>query len=304
MTQTEPRNRPLREPGRSFGIWSGSFRIDDHSAVADAAAELDAVGWAALWYPGGMRETFAAARTLLDATERIAVATGIANIWISSPEESAVACGALEQDHPGRFLLGLGVSHEMVVVRANLGDYSKPLSRMRSYLESLDVADPPVAVDDRIIAALGPRMLGLAAERSLGTHPYLVTVEQEASIRATIGLDARVLSEVGVVLESGPAAARSVAREAIAGYLALPNYVNSWKRAGFDDDDVTGGASDRLIDALFAWGTPEQIAARLGEHLDAGADHVCVQVLGAVPGTLPTREWQILGDVLGLGAPA
>ncbi|MEU2978914.1 TIGR03620 family F420-dependent LLM class oxidoreductase [Streptomyces hirsutus] len=278
--------RPLRAPGRTVGIWAGAFRLDDRALVADAAAALEDMGYTALWYPGGLRRTFETAAVLLDATSRAVVATGIANIWANASAESAEAFARLDAAHPGRFLLGLGASHGPMVERSGLGRYERPLAKMRGYLDELDASATPVPPEDRIIGALGPRMLALSAERSLGTHPYLVTPEHTARIRSAVGTGARVMPEQGVVLDSDPVSARATAREALAMYLELPNYVNNWLRLGFTEDDVANGGSDRLVDALIAWGTPERITARVRAHHDAGADHVCLQILGA-PGELP-----------------
>ncbi|MEU6526155.1 LLM class F420-dependent oxidoreductase [Streptomyces sp. NPDC046924] len=289
--------RPLRAPERSFGIWAGAFRLDDRALVADAAAALEDMGYAALWYPGGLRRTFETAAVLLGATSRAVVATGIANIWVNPPAESAEAFARLDAAHPGRFLLGLGASHGPMVERSGLGRYERPLAKMRGYLDELDASATPVPPEDRIIGALGPRMLALCAERSLGTHPYLVTPEHTARIRAAVGAGARVMPEQGVVLDSDPASARATAREALAMYLGLPNYVNNWLRLGFTEDDVADGGSDRLVDALIAWGTPERIAARVRAHHDAGADHVCLQILGA-PKELPLDTARTLAAAL------
>lgn len=299
-TTTTATTPPLRAPGQTYGIWAGAFRGSDTVRVSDAAAELDALGWAALWYPGGLRDTFLHADLLLRATRRTVVATGIANIWVNSADESAESFTRLDAAHPKRFLLGLGVSHGPMVERSGLGNYNRPPGRMRGYLDRLDTSPTPVPPRDRIIGALGPRMLALAAERSLGTHPYLVTPEHTAGVRAAVGPGARVMPEQGVVLQTDPDLARSTAREALAMYLGLPNYVDNWLRQGFTHDDVAGGGSDRLIDALVAWGSPETVTARLREHHDAGADHICVQVLGATNGDLPLEDWRILADALDL----
>jgi probable F420-dependent oxidoreductase len=177
-------------------------------------------------------------------------------------------------------------------------DYGKPLSAMRRYLDAMDaapfVAVGPTTPPQRVIAALGPKMLELARTRTAGTHPYLVTPELTAKARDGIGPDGLVASEVGVVLETDPATARGIARAALATYLGLPNYANNWKRQGFTDDDLAGGGSDRLVDALFAWGDEAAVAKRVQEHRDAGADHVCLQVLGAAPGSFPLEGWRRL----------
>ncbi|GAA1518413.1 TIGR03620 family F420-dependent LLM class oxidoreductase [Nocardioides humi] len=286
-------------PGaRSVGVWAGHFRLDP-APVADAAAELEQLGYAALWYPGGLRRVFEPAEVLLNATRSLTVATGIASIWVSTAAQAAAAWSGLEERHPGRFVLGLGVSHGPAVERYALGHYDRPLQRMRGYLDELDAAGAPPA-GARVLGALGPRMLQLAEERTLGSHPYLVTPDQTGVLRWQLGPDARLLPEQGVVLETDPARARELARAALAPYLALPNYVNSWLRAGFTDADVSDDGSDRLVDALVAWGEPEQIAARVRAHHDAGADHVCVQVLGADPQVPPLAQWRRVAAALEL----
>ncbi|TYL55472.1 TIGR03620 family F420-dependent LLM class oxidoreductase [Nocardioides sp. BGMRC 2183] len=289
----------FRAGERSVGLWAGQFRIEP-APVAEAAAHVEQLGFSALWYPGGLRNAFAPAAVLLSATRTLTVATGIVSIWATTPSESAAGWASLEERHPGRFVLGLGVSHGPAVERAGLGHYAHPLQRMRDYLDTLDNDDTAPPSTARLIGALGPKMLRLAAERTLGTHPYLVTPDQTAGLREKIGPDARVLPEQGVVLEADPTRARALAREALAPYLELPNYVNSWLRAGFTGDDVADGGSDRLVDAVVAWGTDEQIASRVRAHHDAGADHVCLQVLGAGEGAIPVSAWRRLAQALNL----
>jgi probable F420-dependent oxidoreductase len=279
-----------------IGIWSGLV-WRDRDAAKDAAAELDGLGYGALWFPNG-QEIFELARDLLDATSRMVIATGIVNIWTHPAAETAAAHHALTQAHPSRFLLGLGVSHAPVVDRAQPGLYAQPLDRMRQYLDALDAAPNPVPAGARVLAALGPRMLELARDRAAGTHPYLVTPEHTRRAREVVGPDRHVASEQAVVLETDPAQARAIARTHLAGYLRLPNYTNNWLRLGFTAEDVANGGSDRLVDALVAWGTVEQIGERVAAHQQAGADHVCLQVLTGDQTTLPLTEWRALTALL------
>ena len=281
-----------------IGIWSGQLRRADPSAISEAAAGLDALGFGAIWIPGGFGgDVFGDAARLLEATTRATVATGILNVWMHTPEEAAAGHAALTGDHPGRFLLGLGVSHEPAVT--NSGQvYARPLAKMREYLDALDVAGPPVPAAERMLAALGPRMLELARDRSAGAHPYLVTSDHTAAARAVLGDGPRLATEVMVVLDDDAQRARAVARQHLSRYMVLPNYTNNFLRYGFDDNDLLDGGSDRLVDGLIAWGDLDAIAARVGEHHDAGADHVCIQVLQADPAALPMDAWRRLADAV------
>ncbi|WP_030451745.1 LLM class F420-dependent oxidoreductase [Herbidospora cretacea] len=281
---------------KPYGVWAREFRTDNPAEVGQAAAELEKLGYGALWVPGGTGSGLDTAGNILAATTDVTVATGITNIWSIPAREAAERTRALGSAHGGRFLLGLGVSHESMVDRFRPGAYRKPLTAMTSYLDELDKEG--VTPDRRVLAALGPKMVDVAKNRAAGAHPYLVTPEQTAAIRSAIGPGRLVATEQGVVLETDPARARQLAREALHPYLAMPNYVNNWLRGGFTDDDVSGRGSDRLIDALFVWGAPEQCAARLNQHRDAGADHVCLQVLGTPAGELPMAQWRELATVL------
>jgi probable F420-dependent oxidoreductase len=277
------------------GIWSRELRFhEDEGAIAEAAAELEELGYSALWLPGSRGgDIFGACEQVLDATSRIPVATGIVNVWMHDPAASAAAHARLTSAHPRRFLLGIGISHAALVEQ-----YRRPLATMRDYLDGLDAADPPVPVDERVIAALGPRMLALAAERTAGTHPYLVTPEHSRIAREAVGPDKLVAPEQTVVVESHPARARELGRAFLAGYLAMPNYTNNLRRLGFGDEDLADGGSDRLVDAVVAWGEPDAIAARVEEHRAAGADHVCIQVAGVSRGELPLAQWRALAPTL------
>ena len=275
-----------------IGIWSASF-WGDRGAAKEAAAQLEQLGYGALWFPNGTALSELAG-DLLEATQRIVIATGIASIWMHPAEELAQAHHTLTQAYPNRFLLGLGVSHARLVDRDEPGRYDRPLEHMRAYLDALDTAPTPVPAGERVLAALGPRMLELARDRSAGAHPYLVTVEHTRRARETLGTGPILAPEQAVVLETNPERARAVAREHLSMYLQAPNYTNNWLRLGFTPDDLTNGGSDHLVDALVAWGDRDTIRERVAQHLRAGADHVCLQVLTGNRTAISMSEWQAL----------
>ena len=275
------------------------LRYGEPGPAAEAATELESLGYSALWIPDVGGDLFGSLANLLGATSTVTIATGILNVWMHSADDAAGAHARLTAEHGPRYLCGIGISHRPFIDMVNApGTYTKPVDTMAAYLDGLDAAATPLAVADRMLAALGPKMLELARTRTAGTHPYLVTPELTAMARAGIGPDGLVASEVGVVLETDPAKAREIARLHLQTYLALPNYANNWKRHGFTDDDIANGGSDRLVDALIGWGDEAAIAARVQQHRDAGADHVCVQVLTSDPRALPVDEWRILAPVL------
>ena len=275
------------------------MRYGDAGAAAAAATELEALGYSALWIPDVGGDLTGSLANLLGVTSTVTVATGILNVWMHTPADAAAAHARLTAEHGPRYLCGIGISHRPFIDMVNApGTYTKPVETMANYLDGLDAAPTPIAVNDRLIAALGPKMLELARARTAGTHPYLVTPELTAQARAGIGPDRLVASEVGVVLETDPAKAREIARLHLQTYLGLPNYANNWKRHGFTDDDIANGGSDRLVDSLIGWGDEAAIAARVQQHRDAGADHVCVQVLTSDPTSLPVEQWRILAPVL------
>ncbi len=280
------------------GLWSAGLRYGGAEAAAEAATELDELGYSALWIPDVGGDVFAAVRNLLAVTSTVTIATGILNLWMHEADETAAQHASLTAEHGDRFLVGIGVSHAPLIDMAEAGRYRKPLTRMREYLDGLDGASTPLAPKDRVLAALGPKMLELARDRTAGVHPYLVTPEHTAVAREAVGPDRLVAPEQAVVLSTDPTQARELARGHLAGYLALPNYANNWKRFGFTDDDVADGGSDRLVDALVAWGDEAAIVARVDEHRAAGADHVCVQVLTDNPTELPTEQWRELAPAL------
>lgn len=284
------------------GIWSAELRFGERDAVRTAAAELEHLGYGALWVPGGVGgEVFAECRDLLEATEHTVVATGILNLWMHTAHEAATEHAALTTEHPGRFLLGIGVSHSALVDTEDSPRYSdaRPIAATAAFLDGLDAAEPPVPVGERVLAALGPRMLELAAARTAGVHPYLVPPEHSAIAREAVGPGKVVAPCLHAVLDTDPTTARETARQMLTVYLTLPNYVNSWRRLGFSEDDVAGPGSDRLVDAVVAWGDEAAIAARVQAHLDAGASHVCVQVAKtAADDTMPLDAWRRLAPAL------
>jgi probable F420-dependent oxidoreductase len=278
--------------GRVGVWWSGTWKVADDRSV-DVAAELEGLGYTALWSSGGFQPGLSPLfGRLLAATTQMIVLSGIVSIWSTTPEEIALAVADLDHRHPGRFVLGLGASHAPIVE-----NYTRPYSHMVEYLDALDTAGPSVASEQRVLAALGPRMLRLAAERAAGAHPYFVPVEHTSRARDLLGADALLAPEVTVVLEKDPDTARQAARAFTAGYLSLPNYANNLRSLGFGDDDLAGSGSDRLIDAVVAWGEPDRIAQHLRRHLDAGANHVCVQVLTALE-SFPLGAYRELAPAL------
>lgn len=278
-----------------IGIWSGLLWAQREDAQ-NTARELERLGYGAVWFPNGPG-MLDRAGDLLDATSRIVVATGIASIWTHPAEEVAAKHHALTQAHPRRFVLGLGVSHPHLVDREEAGRYRRPVERMLAYLDALDAAPTPVPPNERILAALGPRMLEIARTRSAGAHPYLVTVEHTRRAREALGTGPLLAPEQAVVLDTQPERARSIARTYLARYLQAPNYTNNWLRLGFTADDLANGGSDRLVDALVAWGDVETIRERIAGHFRAGADHVCLQVVTANPLSVPYDELRTLAPL-------
>jgi probable F420-dependent oxidoreductase len=282
------------------GIWSLALRSTPADAtrqaeIAEAAAELEELGYGTVWLGGS--PSIADAAGVLAATRRVTIATGIVSIWDCAAHEAAEQVAAIEADSPGRFVLGLGVSHSVATPR-----YTRPYTSMVEYLDALDSAPVPVPRERRVLAALGPKMLALAADRTLGAHPYLVTAEHTARTRDVMGPDALLAPEVKVVMDGDLDRARGAARQALAFYLRVPNYAASLRRMGFTEDDLAGG-SDRAVEALFALGDAERAASRVREHLDAGADHVSVQVVteDPTPGApLPRKAWRELAAALSL----
>jgi probable F420-dependent oxidoreductase len=278
------------------GIWSSSPAWQHSPELTDAAAELEELGYGALWL-GGSRGDLELPATLLASTSRLVVATAIINIWTEPAKDVAARYAQVEEERPNRLLVGLGTSHAPMVEAAGFS-YRRPLQRLVSYLDELDQNVPTIPTDRRVLGVLGPKALDLAARRSAGAHPYLVTPEYTRGARAQIGPDPLLAVEQKVVLETNPRRARAIARARLALYLRLPNYTNSFLRQGFNEDDFTGGGSDRLVDGLVAWGTVKQVLGRVTEHLSAGADHVAIQVLDSEDyqptNPLPRALWREL----------
>jgi probable F420-dependent oxidoreductase len=270
-------------PLEKIGIWL--LRMEG----PDAVPEIEALGFQALWI--GMSPSPEQVRPFLEASSTLTVATGILNVWQHEPADVAAAHAELQEEFGGRFLLGVGIAHP-----ESTAGYSKPLTKMREYFDGLDAADPPVPKDERVTAALGPKMLELAAEHSLGTHPYFTPVEHTRLARERLGPGPLIAPEVAVVVEPDPETGRERAREYAGRYLERRNYTGNLKRLGFDEDDLKDRGSDRLIDAVIPHGPPEQVAEAVRAHLDAGADHVCLQPVGNPDG--PLEDYRALAKVL------
>lgn len=256
----------------SSGPNLGRFGSFGRGVTPQQATEIEALGYGAVWVGGSPPAALSWVEPILQATTTLCVATGIVNIWSAPAQRVAESFHRIEAAYPGRFLLGIGVGHAEMI-----SEYRKPYNALVEYLDRLD--DYGVPANRRVVAALGPRVLGLSACRSAGAHPYLTTPEHTARARELIGPSAFLAPEHKVVLTTDSARARTVGRQALDMYFNLANYRNNWKRLGFTDDEVSRPGSDRLVDAVVAYGTPDAIAARLNEHLLAGADHVPIQVL-------------------------
>jgi probable F420-dependent oxidoreductase len=297
------KERTAVPPLKEVGIWTGALEYRSAREAQEVVAELQELGYGAVWFGEATgREALTQASLLLAGSSRIVVATGIANIYGRDPFTMAAAQKTLSEAYPNRFLLGLGVSHIPLVERLRGHTYQKPLAAMSAYLDGMDAArydSVPPPSTFRLLAALGPKMIELAAQRALGAHPYNVPPEHTSMARQVLGSGPLLCPEQAVILESDPARARDVARRFLQLYLSLPNYTNNWLRLGFAENDVANGGSDRLVDSIVAWGDLESIRRRVQDHHAAGADHVCVQVLTAEPrAALPLQEWRELAAAL------
>jgi probable F420-dependent oxidoreductase len=303
-TDLTDRRAALRAALGRIGVWSFALQANGAAAGKAAVAAYEALGFRSTWFPEsvGSKEAFAHAALLLGASPRMIVATGIANIYARDPMAMANGARTLGEAYPGRFVLGIGVSHAPSV--ASRGSvYGRPIEQMTAYLDAMDAAGysapapaEPVPV---LLAALGPRMLELAAARTDGAHPYFVPVEHTVMARERLGKEALLVVEQTAVLDTDRARARETARAFAARYLALENYANNLRRLGWGEDDIAGGGSDRLVDAVVVQGGAGAIAARVREHLDAGADHVCVQLRAPDPGDLCLSAYGELRAALG-----
>jgi len=284
------------------GIWQGVLDGHPSGVVRDVVAELDEAGWPTMWIPETVaRDPFVSASVMLEATTNMQVATGIASIWARDPMTTANASLTLNEAYNGRFVLGLGVSHHTLTEWVRKHDYSKPLTKMREYLERMDASMfhgvKPEQPTMRLLAALGPKMLELSATAADGAHPYFVPPEHTDIARTIIGPDAYLATEQMVVLETDPSKAREIARAHMAVYLGLPNYANNLMRLGYTEEELTN-ADDRVVDAIVAWGTLDDVLDRVKAHHDAGANHVCIQVLEADRAAVPLDAWRAIGEAV------
>ncbi|BBU24121.1 LLM class F420-dependent oxidoreductase [Mycobacterium xenopi] len=268
-----------------FGVWLGT-----RSIAADLAAQIESLGYGAAWIGGSPDADLAWVEPAAAQTSSLQLATGIVNIWSAPAAAVAESYHRVENNYPGRFLLGIGVGHP-----EHSDNYRKPYDALVDYLDELDAASVPTS--RRVLAALGPKVLKLSAQRSAGAHPYLTTPEHTAGARELVGNSVFLAPEHKVILTDDVDEARRIGRQTVGFYLGLRNYVNNWRRLGFGDDDVRKPGSDKLIDAVVAYGTPDAIAARLNEHLEAGADHVAIQVLGT------GSDEELLRTLSGLARP-
>ncbi|MEZ0338655.1 LLM class F420-dependent oxidoreductase [Mycobacterium sp. pV006] len=280
-----------------IGLWSSQLRYGNPGEAAEAAAELDGLGYTALWIPDVGGPVLDSVENLLAATQKTVIATGILNLWMHEPGEVADRYAALTDAHGERFLLGIGCSHAPLIDSQEPGRYRKPLAATKAFLDGLDAAAKPVPESNRVLAALGPKMLQLSAERARGAHPYLTTPEHTRQAREVLGDGPLLLPEQGVILTTDRDEARAIGTDWLRSYLALPNYANNLLRLGFTEEDLTT-VSDRVFDALLAWGDEDTIRRRVDEHRQAGADHVCVQVLTTDPREFPREQWRRLADAL------
>jgi len=274
-----------------YGVWLGS-----RSITPDLAVQIESLGYGAAWVGGSPDADLKWVEPALAQTSTLQLATGIINIWSSPAAEVAESYHRIENAYPGRFLLGIGVGHP-----EHTDEYRKPYDALVEYLDALDGASVPTS--RRVLAALGPKVLELSAERSGGAHPYLTTPEHTAYARELVGNTVFLAPEHKVVLTTDADEAREIGRQSAGFYLDLSNYVNNWRRLGFSDADVRKPGSDKLIDAVVAYGTPDAIAARLNAHLAAGADHVAIQVLGGWPEDKLVAALSELARPLGLSSP-
>jgi probable F420-dependent oxidoreductase len=273
-----------------FGVWT-SYRAIGEENAGEAAKLVEDLGFGTFWLGGSPQ--LPALRPLLEATDRLVVATGILNVWASEPERVAADFSELEARFPGRVLLGIGIGHPEAT-----SHYRSPLAAMQAFLDGLDTAAAPVPRTRRCLAALGPKMLELSAERSLGTHTYFVPVEHTRAARELLGPSPLLAPELACVLDDDVETARAKARAYAKLYLGLRNYTNNLVNHGFDQADIADGGSDRLIDAIIPHGSADEITAAARQHLSAGADHVCLQAVGAEG--IPRAEWTALASAVGI----
>ena len=285
-----------------IGLWTFALDVQPMAKAQEAAAEIDEMGFGTVWLPEAVgREIFSSSALILSATKNIKVASGIASIAARTAHTMQSGWKTLSEAFPGRFVLALGVSHSHMVTKLHKLSYDKPYSNMVEYLDVMDKSPyagaAPQSPMYRMIGALGPKMLQLSAERTAGAHPYFTTPQHTAEARALMGAKPLIAPEIAVIFETDKDKARATARKFMSTYTRLPNYANNLMRLGFTQDDVTN-QSDRLVDEIVTWGSLDKIAARIKEHHDAGANHVCVQVLAHDPLELPMAGWRELSALL------
>ena len=288
------------------GIWTSALDLQPMSKAKEAVIELEELGFRCIWVPEAvLREPFASCGVLLEATKKITMATGIASMYARSAATMNAGWKTLTESFGNRFLLGIGASHQHLVEKLHKTSYDKPYSAMVEYLTAMDNAlffgAAPTVAPRRVLAALGPKMLKLSAEMGIGAHPYFVPVEHTSFARQILGPDALLAPEVAVVFDTNQQTARETARKFMLTYNRLPNYANNLLRLGWKQEDIAGPdkmPSDKMVDAIVAWGTLETITDRIKAHLDAGASHVSVQVLVADQTVLPMSQWRELATVL------
>ncbi|WP_225825377.1 TIGR03620 family F420-dependent LLM class oxidoreductase [Streptomyces naphthomycinicus] len=280
----------------TFGIYTFDFEHQPAALIRDSVRQLEEQGWRALWIPEALgRDAFTHAGLLLAATRRLTVVNGIARIWSREARWTHGASTLLADAYPGRHILGLGFGGDP---RPGV----RPLAAMAAYLDELDTMETPNPRPEtpvrRLLAAYGPKMLELARDRAAGAHTYHVNTAHTAQAREVLGPDAFLAVEHAVLFETDPARARSLARAHLHGYLQTPYNLAKFRRLGYTDDDLSGSGSDRFVDDLVFWGDPDTVARKLHGHVDAGADHVAVQVIGVEPGTSALPRWRLLADAL------
>jgi probable F420-dependent oxidoreductase len=287
---------PFDRLGR-VGVWSRRLRGKDRSAAAGYAIELDRLGYRALWVPGGLGGTlFDDVDALLGAAPPVTVATAVLNAWMHEPGETAAWVAGVRSRHPQRLLLGIGASHRAAIEPTGR-QFAHPLNAVSTFLDGLQAAPEPVDAGELLIAALGPKMMELAGARTSGTHTFLVTADHTAFARRILGPTALVVPELKVVLTTDPARAREVARQHLRPHLSLPNYANNLVRLGFTGTDFAEGGTNRLVDAVVAWGSLDTIAQRLAAHLDAGVNHVCLHVIDDREPVQLVADWRALAPL-------
>jgi probable F420-dependent oxidoreductase len=302
---SQERAQVLRDRIGRVGVWLGSIGLAPAGQERAAIARIEELGYAAAWFGEGPtnREALSHAGLLLAASKQLVIATGIANIWARDATAAINGANTLNEAYGGRFVLGLGVSHAPIV-ESRGHEYAKPLTAMRRYLEAIDEhtydAPGPEHPSPSMLAALRPKMLALARERTAGAHPYFVPPSHTAEARRILGPVPLLAPEQVVVLETDAGRAREIGRRHMAGYLRLPNYVNNLRALGYGDADFAAGGSQRLVDAIVAWGDEEAISARVREHLDAGADHVSIQAYAENADAALTQLERLAPTLVGL----